>query len=131
MSKCFDHKTAFPETHSKIPPDSRIYASNAIAQRRLQTQKSNLKKQRLGFAAYVIPVLIYIYIYSHIYIYTYIYKDIYLLTDISLSLYIYTVIYLKIVLFVYLFLYLLSQYFRLWSRAGSIRVFNVFYILEF
>ena len=26
LSKCFDHKATFPDTHSKIAPDRHIYA---------------------------------------------------------------------------------------------------------
>ena len=54
MSKCFDHKTPIPDTHSKIPPDSHIYASNANVQSRLQAKKSNLEKQMIGLADYAI-----------------------------------------------------------------------------
>ena len=28
--KCFDHKATFPDTYSESPPDTHIYASEAI-----------------------------------------------------------------------------------------------------
>ena len=30
MSKCFDHKTTFLDTHTKLPPGSHVYASKPI-----------------------------------------------------------------------------------------------------
>ena len=57
MSQCFDHKTAFPDSHSEIPPDSNISASNAIVYlKQASCQKDQLEKQMLGFTAYALPV---------------------------------------------------------------------------
>ena len=44
MSKRFDHKTAFLDTHSKTQPDNHIYASKGIVRTRCQPKKSHLEK---------------------------------------------------------------------------------------
>ena len=80
MSKCFDHRRSFPDSHSKVLPDNSIYRTKSIVLGRLQPQRAAFDKNKIGFAAYVLLLgqlyfihqtnmnLIYIYIFIHIYI---------------------------------------------------------------
>ena len=60
MSQCVVHGTKFWDTHSKIPPGSRIYESKAIALTKsdFQTKEVSCKnKKMLPFEAHAILLL--------------------------------------------------------------------------
>ena len=77
MSKCFDHKTTFPDTHNQIPPDSHIYTLEAIFELGSAPEEQLEKLNMLGFTAYGYSRTFYfgdcIFIYANIHIYIYIY----------------------------------------------------------
>ena len=53
MTKCFDHKTNFLDTHRYFRPAIETYTDSPIISRGPELKKSNLKTNMLGFAAYV------------------------------------------------------------------------------
>ena len=79
--KCFDYKTTFLDTHSKIPTDSHINVSKAIAWTRCQAQKDAVKNKtclvwqpsQYHFLVWQHFILNFVVFYSNTYIYMYIY----------------------------------------------------------
>ena len=109
MPTCFDHKTTFLDTHSKISLDSHIYASRAIVRTRPKAPKSNLNKTNAWsnslcntiFFNYLTFPNMYIYAFINIYIYSF-YLYVYII-----HIYIYICIQKKICIYIYIYIYIL------------------------
>ena len=118
MSKCFDHKTTFPDTHRHFRPAIEISRICPIVCRSLELKKSNYKKHvRVRsicnivyccsrFQICIIYVHLYIILYIYIYkllLYEYIYICIYTYIQTYIYIYIYTYKYKFIYIYIYIY----------------------------